>query len=509
MLTMTQVHDIRKMFFEEGKNISEIARETKRDRKTIRFYLEKDDWNQAIPAAETAASYPKLTPYKTEIDFWLMEDKKAKHKQRHTAKRVYDRLVDKYQSEFDCSYRTVAGYVAMKKKEIFGKKQAGRLPLEHIPGEAQLDFGSADFYENGTIYSGKYLNLSFPYSNQGYTQLFKGENQECLFEGMKTIFEHIGGVPTRIWFDNTSTIVTKVMKNGERNLTSDFIRFMEHYRFEAAFCNVNAGHEKGNVEGKVGYHRRNMLVPIPRFQELKEFNKNLLKQCEQDAARDHYRKEGTIKDLHQQDRQALLELPSAAFEACRYITVRTNGYGRLLLNNGLHEYSVSPKYANCQVLVKVTAFDVTALDESHREIVRHDRLYGDHKQQSMQWLPYLTQLSRFPAALKYTGIYQMLPEPVQHYLNKCSKSDKGKVLAAIASLTTASGFAKAVETVSTALSYEATDVDSLVNLHNRLHSKVLQLEPVKLPAYLPQLDKYIPNLAAYDKGLMRAGEREC
>jgi len=107
----------------------------------------------------------------------------------------------------------------MKKKEIFGKKQAGRLPLEHIPGEAQLDFGSADFYENGTIYSVKYLNLSFPYSNQGYTQLFKGENQECLFEGMNTIFEHIGGVPTRIWFDNTSTIMTKVMKNGERNLT--------------------------------------------------------------------------------------------------------------------------------------------------------------------------------------------------------------------------------------------------------------------------------------------------
>lgn len=286
MLTMTQVHDIRKMFFEEGKNISEIAHETKRDRKTIRFYLEKDDWNQAIPAAETAASYPKLTPYKTEIDFWLMEDKKARRKQRHTAKRVYDRLVDKYQSEFDCSYRTVAGYVAMKKKEIFGKKQAGRLPLEHIPGEAQLDFRSADFYENGTVYSGKYLNLSFPYSNQGYTQLFKGKNQECLFEGMKTIFEHIGGIPTRIWFDNTSTIVTKVMKNGGRNLTSDFIRFMEHYRFEAAFCNVNAGHEKGNGEGKVGYHRRNMLVPIPRFQELKEFNKDLLKQCEQDAARD-------------------------------------------------------------------------------------------------------------------------------------------------------------------------------------------------------------------------------
>jgi len=91
----------------------------------------------------------------------------------------------------------------------------------------------------------------------------KGENQECLFEGLIAIFEHIGGVPPKIWFDNTKTIVTKVLKEGERTLTDDFIRFSEHYRFEAVFCNVEAGHEKGNVESKVGYHRRNWLVPVP------------------------------------------------------------------------------------------------------------------------------------------------------------------------------------------------------------------------------------------------------
>ena len=154
--------------------------------------------------------------------------------------------------------------MAAKKKEIYGDRKAF-LSLEHIPGEAQVDFGDADFYENGKLHSGKYLNLSFPHSNKGYMQVFKGENQECLFEGLKTIFEHIGGVPTRIWFDNASTMVTKV-KGGNRNLTDDFLRFMEHYRFEAAFCNVGSGHEKGNVENKVGYYRRNMLVPVPRFE---------------------------------------------------------------------------------------------------------------------------------------------------------------------------------------------------------------------------------------------------
>jgi len=190
MLSMTQIKDIRKMYFEEGKNISEIARETGHDRKTVRAYLDKEDWNQELPKVKKENAFPKLDPYKHDIDAWLNEDKKARRKQRHTAKRIYDRLVEKYGEGFNCSYRTVAGYVAVKKKEIFSAKE-GFLPLEHTPGEAQADFGDADFYENGRHYRGKSLTLSFPHSNKGYTQLFKGENQECLFEGLKAIFEHM------------------------------------------------------------------------------------------------------------------------------------------------------------------------------------------------------------------------------------------------------------------------------------------------------------------------------
>jgi len=326
MLSMTQIKNIRKMYFEEGKNISQISRETGYDRKTVRKYIEKDDWNKELLKIKKEPLFPKLDPYKADIDAWLIEDKKVKRKQRHTAKRIYVRLLEKYKDSFDCSYRTVAGYVAIKRKEIFSENKC-YLPLEHIPGEAQVDFGDADFYENGKLYSGKYLNLSFPYSNKGYLQVFKGENQECLFEGLKTIFEHIGGVPPRIWFDNASTMVTKVIKGGGRALTDDFVRFIEHYRFEAVFCNVDAGYEKGNVENKVGYHRRNMLVPVPRFEDIIKFNQNLLLQCEEDARREHYRKEGTIEELFKEDAIALLELPRVAFDTSKYITVKTNGYG--------------------------------------------------------------------------------------------------------------------------------------------------------------------------------------
>jgi len=107
MLSMTQIKDIRKMYFEEGKNISQIARETGHDRKTVRAYIDKEDWNLKLPKMRKKTAYPKLDPYKHDIDTWLNEDKKARRKQRHTAKRIYNRLVEKHGECFNCSYRRV------------------------------------------------------------------------------------------------------------------------------------------------------------------------------------------------------------------------------------------------------------------------------------------------------------------------------------------------------------------------------------------------------------------
>jgi len=115
-------------------------------------------------------------------------------KQRHTAKRIHKRLIEEYKDTgYDCSYRTIASYVSLKKRQIYSGKKA-YLPLEHPPGEAQVDFGSADFIERGTRYSGYYLTVSFPYSNAGFIQLFKGETFECLSEGLKNIYMRTGVV---------------------------------------------------------------------------------------------------------------------------------------------------------------------------------------------------------------------------------------------------------------------------------------------------------------------------
>ena len=118
---MKEITNLRKMYFEDGENISQIQKKTGFDRKTIRKFINKKDWN--VPVQVPIERESKLDRFKPEIDQWLETDKEMRKKQRHTAKRVYDRLKEQYKDEFDCSYRTIAKYVAEKKKSLYESKQ--------------------------------------------------------------------------------------------------------------------------------------------------------------------------------------------------------------------------------------------------------------------------------------------------------------------------------------------------------------------------------------------------
>jgi len=463
---MASIQSIRDEFFRKGKSISEIAREQKVDRKTVRKFIQREDWNQR--QTENVEHRSILDPFKVVIDTWLEEDRVRRRKQRHTAKRVYDRLCEEYgEHGFGCSYRTVANYVAVRRKELYREVHAA-LPLEHRYGEAQVDFGEADFIENGRLVHGSYLVVSFPKSNAGFLQLFKGQNLECLLTGLIAVFTHIGGVPRVLWFDNASMVVTRVLKNGERRLTERFMRFQEHYCFEPTFCNPAAGNEKGNVENKVGYHRRNLLVPVPEFASIEAYNEQLLLRCEEDHQREHYRSGILIAVLFEQDKQSLRELPKIPYDPCRYESVRTDAYGKFSLGKTVHRYSSSPKLASSLIRVRVSAHTVTVLDESLREVVTHRRLYGPARQEAMNWLPYLHQLSRRPAALKYSGVYAMMPELLQEWISAQPRDKVGSALSLIAELTERTDFSTACSAVADSVRQGVTDPDSLVALHDRM-----------------------------------------
>lgn len=504
---MDQIHHIRQLFYEQGKNISEIAQETGLSWKTVRKYVDQTDFNQPEPEAKTESRFcPKLDPFKPLIDQWLEDDKKAPRKQRHTAKHIFRRL-QKEADGFNCSYRLVCKYVLAKKEELKLKRKEGFIPLVHRPGETQGDFGQADFFESGIRHTGKYFALSFPYSNAGFIQLNYGENMECLLEALVAIFEHLGGVPSEIWFDNTTTIVTKVIRGGGRDITERFARFAEHYRFKAVFMNPASGWEKGNVENKVGYSRRNMLVPVPRFISLPDYNRKLLEECVDDMDREHYmHTDQTISDRFALDSSTLVPLPGIPFDTAGYRTARTNKWGKFTLNNGLHEYSASPAYAEETVHLKLTSAQVIVMDLDNNIIVTHRRLYGKdgEKLQSMEWLPYLKYIARKPRSLHNSGIYDMLPEQMRIYLDSCPNSERGQILRTLSELTERTGFDSALQTVNQAVEYQAVNADSLKNLYRRLFSDIPELPPMKPQPGIPGIAQMPVNLDDYD-ALLKGG----
>ena len=231
---MAQIKYIKDLYENEEASLREIFRITGHSFETVRKYAYQENWSEDnLPDIEPQ-SYPVLQDFIPIIDKWLEEDRKAPRKQRHTVMRIYHRLCDEH--GFTGCYSTVKKYVR-KKKYVMKTLSAGYLPLDHPKGWGQVDFGLAEgeWAATGERFPFYALTISFPGSNNGVTQAFPSQNQECLLEGMKRIFEHIGGVPPRLRFDNMTTAVAQVLKDGERVLTDGFMLDTSHISPDGAF----------------------------------------------------------------------------------------------------------------------------------------------------------------------------------------------------------------------------------------------------------------------------------
>ena len=414
--SMNQVYQIKEM---QRNHLGpyQIAKELKLDPKTVKKYMEQDDFSPKPPANLERKS--KLDPFKPMIDQWLLEDEQNRHKQRHTRRRVYNRLKELYPpQEFNCSYNTVARYVSAFRCKRH-TNQNGYLELVWHPGEAQADFGECDIIENGSRIVCRYFVVTFLQSNAGFVQSFRGETAECICQGLQDIFTHIGGVPRRLILDNATGAGRRI---GEIvRLTQLFKRFQAHYGFEITFCNPESGHEKGNVENKVGYARRNYFVPLPSVPSLEEWNRELFELCELDNAREHYKKDVPICDLFLADQKALLPLPHLPFEVCRYERIKTDRYGKFCLD-GCHNYSSSALYAEQELVVRIGAHFIEPLNISGEAISRHIRQFGKERTDTNDWTTMLDQLISKPGAWKNSIMREQVSYDLRYYLDDQDRS---------------------------------------------------------------------------------------
>lgn len=491
---MAQVNYIKDLYEKEEKSLREISRITGHDFRTVKKYAQQDDWNEpSLPDIEPK-SYPVLGPYIPIVDTWLEEDRKVPRKQRHTAKRIWDRLKEEH--GFPGGYTTVKEYVRLK-KHLMRMQRDGYIPLEHLPGDAQVDFGEFVYHDHeDTQRKGYALTMSFPYSNKGYTQAFPSQNQECLLEGMKRIFEHIGGVPKHLRFDNMSTAVVQVLEGGERVLTDGFNRFMLHYRFQAEFCNPASGNEKGNVENKVGYSRRNAFVPVPKITDFDEFNQGLWDWCEKDAQREHYAKEGLIADLWQEDAQNLLIMPQHPYQVFRYAALKVNKNGFAVVDT--NKYGLSPALIGETVQAKIY-FDQIEFFCDHQLVGRFRRSYRK-RDEIYDWTQYVSTLCRKPRAVEHARFFQKFPTLWQEHLRRTQGVERRNALQLLNEMIRDGNASLCSDALELAAEHGRTDVDSIRQCYYMIARKEFHPQPLSLRNSSPVLD-YRPDLSAYD-GLM-------
>lgn len=204
------------------------------------------------------------------------------------------------------------------------------------------------------------------------------------------------------------------------------------------------------MENKVGYIRRNYFVPLPSKASLWEWNTELFELCDLDNLREHYKKETPICELFKHDKKALLPLPRHPFEACRYGRVKTNGYGKFMLD-GKHTYSSSPMYAEREIVVRISAHFIEPLDEAGDAISRHPREFGGERTDTVDWLTMLDQLITKPGAWKNSVMRGQMSYEVRDYMDEQDKSGLKQALKLIKELADQYGLDVAVTSLQEAI----------------------------------------------------------
>lgn len=354
------------------KSIRELQRETGHSRNTIRKVL-RGEYQGYSPRAEQP--YPVLGPYLAIIDKWLTEDKERPKKQRHTAKRVYDRLVEEH--AFKGGESSVRRYVREAKRRIGVSPPRAFIPLDpECAREAEVDWGSMTAKIKGVLVRLKFFCMRSKYSGKHFIRCYPCERQQVFFDAHMHAFLFFGGVFAVLIYDNLTTAVQKILFGKDRVEQEAFVKLRAYYNFTSRFCNPNSPHEKGGVEGMVGYVRRNYMVPVPEADSVEELNEKFLQKCLAYGGHRIDARERTVDEYFEAEKERLLSLPKIPFSNVLVKLAKVDRYSTVIVDR--NRYSVPTLYVGLKVSVELSADKIVFFYDS-KKIASHLRVYGCNK----------------------------------------------------------------------------------------------------------------------------------
>ena len=422
----------------EGRSEREIARELGISRNTVAKYVRKEDFSPEPPVRRRRAS-PTMEPYAGAVESWLLEDRGRPRKQRHTAKRVYDRLVAEL--GYGGSLATVERFVREWRRERACGPSEGFLELEWPCGTCQVDYGRASAVVAGEEVGLHELAVSWPHSNARFCVMCESERGECLVDGLMAVFDHVGGVPPEAVLDNATEAGRRIA--GVVRESSLFSSFRAHTGMRTKYCNPYSGHEKGSVENAVGFLRRNMMVPLPVVSSVAELNAHLLARCDALLAEPHYRTGRPVRDMFAEDRAAMLPLPGTPFDAVRWEPRTADRDGRVEVDGVL--YLAGPSWHGWHLLVGLRARSVEVADERGRHIVTLPRKWRDDGETVRDPASLIPALSARPRAWDESPVRRDLPAALVGAIDRMGAADRRRTLRSVEGAARRSGVAAAAE----------------------------------------------------------------
>ena len=388
---METYRKIRRLHLVNGISMRQISRDLGVSRNTVRKYINGD----IIPGRNKFSSRQKQVmteEVKEFIKACIHEDNGHTHtKQKHTAKRVWNRLQEEL--GFTGSYSSVKivfRELKNKTKEVF-------LPLTFNPAEAmQIDFGSAHVYINEEKQEIKYFCARLAYSAHIFAKAYFSEKEECFLDGIISAFEYFGGVPKEVLFDNARVAISEGYGKYVTKITKRYETLVAHYAFNPKFCNVRSGNEKGLVENLVGFVRRNTMVPIPRIKGLEELNLIIEESCNNYLEAHKINGESlSVKEKFQIEANNLLALPNHPLDVSKRDYKRVNKFSTVIFET--NKYSLPCELVGKEVVLKVGHSEIYLFHKG-KLVATHQRIFKKNRT-SYHLGHYLKALERKPRSV--------------------------------------------------------------------------------------------------------------
>lgn len=413
VITVEIYKQIRKMRL-QGMSQRQIAASLQISRNTVKKYWDGDSvpWERKNYSREASVLTENVVAF---VRRCLEEDTHSPKKQHHTAKRIYNRLVDEL--GFTGGETTVRRLVSQLRE----KPQEAFVPLSFPPGDAmQIDWGEATVYLSGVKTAVNLFCARLCYSGAPLVLAYRRQNEESFLDALVQVFQYFGGVPRRVIFDN-GKVAVKDGFGAHARKQAGYAALAAHYGFEAIFCNPASGNEKGLVEGLVGYSRRNTCAPIPRVDSMEELNALFQEKCRKYLSHQIRGKEANVGFMLAQEKKNLYLLPKYPFDPCKRSTGRVDRFCTIRFDS--NNYSVPCGLCGREVSVKASP-ETVSIYLGGTCIAQHKRCL-ERKKTIYDLAHYLPLLEKKGRAIFYARpVQETIPESFLHWLRSQDLTSK-------------------------------------------------------------------------------------